>query len=162
MRSIDLFATLAELAAGLIPPSDGTSLMPVLRGEDTADRDVFAAGHYGHSSYLRAAIVGPWKLLQDVRAGTEQLYRLDEDPRELDNRIGRDPGEAERLRQLLGRRWDLSANDVVLLRKFDRLGRFPDRIAFDWFFIDYMMNQCKEGLHIACVGIQRLGPRFKR
>jgi arylsulfatase A-like enzyme len=100
VRSIDLAPTLAELAGLPAPTVDGTSLMPLLRGEETGDRVALSATSDRAVLSQLAVRSPPWKLIRWLQSGQEEAYRLDVDPRERENRIGEAPGE---LRELLDR-----------------------------------------------------------
>jgi len=119
VRLIDVYPTLLELAAGIEAPCDGEDLARVWSGGEQRDRDVFVQGTYAGTD-LRAAIVGDFKLVWDLRAGVESLYDLARDPREHRNLRDALPERAGALRAALGRRWDLSVNSVVLSRRVRR------------------------------------------
>ncbi len=111
---VDVFPTIFELCAGVHVDGDGRTLARVWNGEETADRDVFAQNYFTDSpGYFKwAAYNGPYKLIEDVYAGTEQLYDLGRDPNETENLIEAEPEIAEKMRALLGERWDRSVNDL--------------------------------------------------
>lgn len=80
--TMDLMPTLMDMA-GLkqpegAPPSDGVSLLPLLKNETTELEERYLFWKMGHSCAIRK---GPWKL---VRNGDDQpeLYNLDKDPGE--------------------------------------------------------------------------------
>lgn len=93
--NLDIFPTAVELAGGTMPRDreiDGTSLVPLLRGEREQVREVV---HYYQGSNLFAIRKGPWKAHFAIRgqqpaaagAGAArltvlQLYNLEHDPAE--------------------------------------------------------------------------------
>jgi arylsulfatase A-like enzyme len=115
VRAVDLYPTLLDLTAGISAPGEGRHLRPIWQGEETADRDVFARTQYTGWS-LRAALIGRYKLVDDLRTGQRALYDL------RGAGEGRDVSEQrpDALRSLvhaMGRVWDRSMNDVVLRRR---------------------------------------------
>ncbi len=156
VRSIDLFATLLEHGLGVTPAADGASLFPVLAGSERADRDVIAVGEYA-GEFMRVAISGGWKLVQDVRGNSEYLYRVDEDPGEVENLVDRQPAEAARLRQLMGAAWDRALNDLALTRKIQRLGnRELDEQRMRNWSRQVLQNSCAHGQAAACDQLRAL------
>lgn len=86
--NFDLFPTLLELAGRpLTADLDAVSLLPVLRGEQSAaPRELYfvrreGGPQYGGKSY-EALIRGDWKLLQNSPYGPLELYNLKDDPQE--------------------------------------------------------------------------------
>jgi len=121
---VDLMPTLTALGCGGTPPADGRSLAPVWRGEETADRDVFAwTGYKGVDR--RAAWSGAYKLTHDLVSGAQRLTLLGGSG---DNLVERAPDELARMRSVMGRRWDLSLNDLHLAAKLEAL---PGRLIED-------------------------------
>lgn len=118
VRLVDVFPTLLSLALGAEAPSDGRSLEPIWRGEDTADRDAIAVSWY-HGTNQRSIATGPWMLVQDLKAGTERLWSLGDGHREVARPD--DPAVLAATRDALGRAWDRAVNDVVLGRKARQL-----------------------------------------
>lgn len=122
--SIDLFATLAELAGAPLPSDrtlDSLSLVKTLLDGSPTPREVFA---FYKGPDLEAVRKGDWKL-HFCKAGVEQgefpqLYNLREDVGESRNVHAQHPGivaaieaEAERFRQAFGdRRLDRSGSEV--------------------------------------------------
>ncbi|MDD5310099.1 MAG: sulfatase [Deltaproteobacteria bacterium] len=154
IRLVDMYPTILALAAGARAATDGRDLSDVWSGRDTRDRDVFAMTSY-RGSRLRAAISGSWKLVENVASGATWLFRIDASGREGDNLIDDHPADARRMRDLLGRRWDLSMNDAVVRRKLRLLPRrmLPDAITKVW-ERDVSRLECQRGDDAACRRIE--------
>ncbi len=114
VRGIDVMPTVLDLL-GIPVPSflEGRSLVPVIRGEETADRVAFvqtSRAGYGEpdpanvTDRIRAVSDGTWKLIhyffKEDQARFE-LYHLAEDPLETRNLVAENPGKANELRQRL-------------------------------------------------------------
>lgn len=117
---LDIFPTLCELTGTPLPASvEGLSLVPVLRGEKAATRDVFC---FAYRHFQRAVRSGRWKLvLYNVKGQhTTQLFDLQEDPWEMKNLAG-EPAQAERVKELeqLLQEQLRKAGDAVELSKPD-------------------------------------------
>jgi arylsulfatase A-like enzyme len=91
---VDVLPTIAEAAGAThpaqragrpIPGPEGRSLLPVLRGGDVADRDLFWE-HEGNCAVRR----GRWKLVRKYRHPWE-LYDIDADRTELHDRAAEHP-----------------------------------------------------------------------
>ena len=90
--SMDIFPTMLELAALPLRSDlhvDGTSLLPVLRGDGTiSDRPLFwHYPHYHHSRWTPGASIrdGDWKLIEFYHLEKVELYNLRDDPSEQHN-----------------------------------------------------------------------------
>ncbi len=82
VRLVDLTPTLLDLAGEPFGNVDGSSLLPLVSGEERGDRTAWIVGtDAGRVSQL-ALRQPPWKLLVHVESGQEEAYRLDTDPRE--------------------------------------------------------------------------------
>ncbi len=117
VMNIDLAPTLAALAglapAGLLPPIDGLSMVDQLDGTEAAWRTDILGEHWGSEPQpgdlsppipTFALVRGPqWKYTEYCTGETE-LYDLTQDPNELTNIAGANPGVvatmAARLREL--------------------------------------------------------------
>jgi arylsulfatase A-like enzyme len=115
VRTIDLYPTLLELTAGIGAGGAGTHLAPVWQGRERNDRDVYARASYKDVS-LRAALVGRYKVVHDLKTGQRSLHDLRGDG-ERSDLLAREPAIAADLALRMGRVWDTAMNDVVLQRK---------------------------------------------
>jgi arylsulfatase A-like enzyme len=93
--NIDLAPTFSDLA-GMTPgsPTDGTSLVPLLRGDAGEWRDGFLVEFLGSRPPPFEGIRTERHLYVEYRNGWRELYDLVEDPFQLDNRAD-DPGHTE-------------------------------------------------------------------
>ncbi|MFH1762978.1 MAG: sulfatase [Gemmatimonadota bacterium] len=118
VQSTDFFPTMLEMAgaaAVAAGPLDGSSLVPLLTGSGDLRRDaIFWHFPHYHGSGNRpsgAIRMGRWKLLEWFEDGAVELYDLEADPGEHEDRAGVEP---VRVRELLGRlqawRRDVGAN----------------------------------------------------
>ena len=106
--STDLYPTLLAAAGLSLRPDqhvDGTSLVPVLRGRPTLDRNALF-WHYPHYSNQGgfpggAVRMGDWKLIEDYEDGQVRLFHLGRDLGERNNVAGRYPGRVEQMRSRL-------------------------------------------------------------
>lgn len=97
----DLYPTICELAGVAIPPSvQGTSLMPVIRGEK---RELHGAvfGYFTGTQRMMRASDG-WKLIWYPKVGKRQLFHLPDDPDEVRD-LASDPAHAPQLQSLTTR-----------------------------------------------------------
>ncbi len=117
ITSPDLFPTLLELAGlPLLPEQhrDGTSILPLLKGEARLDREAiyWHYPHYGNQGGTPGSSIrlGDWKLIEFFEDGRLELYNLRDDISEARNLAGAQPGLAAELRSKLeGWRKELSA-----------------------------------------------------
>lgn len=97
----DLMATFGEIVGAKFPTGarlDGVSIVAALRGQTMDSAKRTAVIH--HSGSGRFAIrSGPWKLIFDGQLEPIQLYNLDPDLREQNNRLGDQPDVVARLQQ---------------------------------------------------------------
>ncbi len=105
VKSIDLAPTVLELlgAAGALPAAQGTSVVPLLGGNEGASAGdgyseaFYARLHYGWSE-LRAVRTKRWHFIEAPRA---ELYDLERDPGETANLASSELATIERLRESL-------------------------------------------------------------
>ena len=102
----DLLPTFCGMAAVDLPgqPIDGSTLVPVLRGDATKlDRDAiyFHYPHYHHSRPAGAIRQGDWKLIEFFDDDQLELYNLVDDLGETMNLADTHPQRAERMQQRL-------------------------------------------------------------
>lgn len=94
---MDLFPTFAKLGGAKVPAHiDGRDLMPIIRGEQSAVREVL---YTAYRDCMRALHDGRWKLIRYPLVDRTQLFDLEKDPRELTN-LAELPAHAETLRRL--------------------------------------------------------------
>lgn len=118
--SMDFFPTMLEVA-GLKPdeskPTDGVSLMPVLSGDDSLDRDAIYF-HYPNYAFhggnkLGSAIrQGDFKLIERFDDGSVELYDLKKDIGERKNLASAKPELAKSMRQKLAE-WRKASNAAM-------------------------------------------------
>jgi arylsulfatase A-like enzyme len=96
VRLVDLTPTLLDLAGRPLENVDGSSLLPLVSGEERGDRTAWIVGtDAGRVSQL-ALRQPPWKLIAHLESGQEEAYRLDTDPREQRSIPGEAPAELRR------------------------------------------------------------------
>ncbi|MFO7903350.1 MAG: sulfatase [Pirellulaceae bacterium] len=124
--SMDFFPTILELAGMPLRPErhvDGTSLLPLLRGQ-APDQSRKLAWHYPHyhgSTWAPGAAIrhGEWKLIEFYEYDEVELYNIEADPGETRDLSGELPERTAELRKEL-RQWQQSMD-----AKMPRLN--PDR-----------------------------------
>jgi len=109
--SMDYYPTLLEIAgvkgdAKHNSSVDGLSLVPLLRGTGTLDRDTlfWHYPHYWNGGGVRPYSIvrkGDWKLIEFTETGRVELYNLREDGSEKEDLAAKNPAKAEELRKLL-------------------------------------------------------------
>lgn len=100
VSSVDLFPTLCEAAGVRARGVDGTSLLPLLRGEPARPRQLF--WHYPHYSNQggepsSAILDGDWKLIEFYHGPRQEIYNLRNDPGETRNLASSQQSMARRL-----------------------------------------------------------------
>jgi arylsulfatase A-like enzyme len=103
---VDLAPTLVDLFELTIPPDfEGASMLDAMTGAAPvpADRPIFAELlPYTHlAEHHVAMILGDYKLIRVITAGTEELYNLKADPTEQTNLLDKEPEQAKRMRAAL-------------------------------------------------------------
>ena len=110
VRHVDLLPTLLDLLAVPPPPSasafDGVSLLPLLTAETDSPAAVVAGTEAVSEDRtegrdVRALVSGGWKLVEDKRRGTVELFHLSVDSEERRNRAASMPERTETLRRRL-------------------------------------------------------------
>ena len=106
VSSIDLLPTIADAVGVAVERSwrvDGISLLPLLRGKPTLEREAlfWHYPHYHHSTPASAVRSGPWKLIHFYEDGRDELYNLADDLSERHNLAGQEPERVAALRKLL-------------------------------------------------------------
>lgn len=98
---VDILPTLADLL-GLEPefPVDGTSLVPLMRGDDLPDR-VLVAEHGGGEELIRAGWDDRWRLVHHEQDGTAELYDRRADPGETRDVAAQHPEQVRRLMEAI-------------------------------------------------------------
>lgn len=104
VRTIDIFPTVFD-ALKIDGPKgvDGTSLLPLLRGE-RLDLPVYAETDYRLYRHLRSYRDGDFKLILDLQDGEKELYDLSKDPHEKNDISSSEPRRTYEMEQLL-RKW---------------------------------------------------------
>lgn len=105
-RTVDILPTIADLLdraspeAIPMPPTDGESLVPLVTGE-SSPRTLFATigRNDDRSPPLEAVRTANFKLIHDMRTGTEEFYDVVRDPAEQDNLVSK-PASADVLADL--------------------------------------------------------------
>ena len=83
---VDLMPTLTDLGGASVDGLDGTSLVPLADGTESSDRPAVMVATDKGAISLFAIRRPPWKLIHHLGSGGEEAYRIDLDPRELQNR----------------------------------------------------------------------------
>ncbi len=102
----DICPTLLDLC-GLPAPDglgelDGKSLVPVMRGEQARVREtLYSEIDYGSGQHWLQE--GPWKYIWFGVTQEEQIFNVDDDPRELHDRSGEEAARLKPLRETLAR-----------------------------------------------------------
>jgi arylsulfatase A-like enzyme len=110
VRLIDIFPTLIDLSNGSMPDHvRGKSLLPILRGEDEADRPAVIESFSRIDFALRWK---GWKYMLNKETGQEKLYRYLDDPGENRMVLDEYPGTAQEMRSYID-------NHVQNLRIFE-------------------------------------------
>ena len=93
VRTVDLVPTLLDLAGLPARETDGASLLRLVDGREHGDRVAVIAGTDMGALTALAVRKPPWKLVLHVESGELEAYRLDVDPRELEDRAAEAPPE---------------------------------------------------------------------
>ncbi len=103
--STDFYPTLLDIAGLEMRPEqhvDGSSLVPILEGQSSIGREALH-WHYPHYSNQGgfpggAVRMGPWKLVEDYRDGSVQLFNLEADLGERNDVAAQHPDRVTRMR----------------------------------------------------------------
>ncbi|MCA9008345.1 MAG: sulfatase [Planctomycetaceae bacterium] len=105
--SMDFYPTLTELAGAKLPQSqliDGVSLMPLLRGEKSLEREA-VFWHFpcyiGRGEPSSAVRMGDWKLIEKFQDESFELYNLRDDVGEKHNLAKQNPAKLRELQKVL-------------------------------------------------------------
>lgn len=94
----DIYPTALDLIGAKMPDGlDGKSLVPIMRGRQTAVHDAL---FLAYKDVQRAVRKGDWKLIRYPKVDYTQLFDLRSDPDELKN-LAADPAQADRVRDML-------------------------------------------------------------
>ncbi|MFQ6115023.1 MAG: sulfatase, partial [bacterium] len=97
VQQIDIAPTILELiGVEELPPLDGESLLPIIRGEKKARTSIIL-----EDEEQRAYLDGKWKYIKDYYVQKEALYQIEDDPCEVVNLIDREKEIAQRMRASL-------------------------------------------------------------
>ena len=108
IQTIDVFPTLIEIASGRRcrdKQIQGVSLVPLLKGRQIADRNLYFYRSY-EDQYC-SVLNGDWKLIK-YRSGEYRLYNLETDLSETKNLVGTSPKMFNRLKKELND-WEAKA-----------------------------------------------------
>lgn len=101
----DLPPTLLDLMGYPIPGNyDGSSRVPMMLGQaPSEDRPVFSEllPYTSWKEHHKAVMLGDWKFISVLTAGSEQLYNLADDPGEKKNLLKENPEQAKKMREIL-------------------------------------------------------------
>ncbi|MGL4552906.1 MAG: sulfatase, partial [Gemmataceae bacterium] len=125
VSSVDVMPTVLGLLGRPVPEQvRGVSLVPALRG-GPARRDVISETDYRQYTYKRSLIAPDgWKLICTLETGGRELYYLNVDPGEADDRAAAEPARANELQRrlfahfadighdLTARKWERGMNPV--------------------------------------------------
>ena len=106
-QTSDLFPTVCAIAGTAAPGVDGVSLLPDLIGkpQDLSDRTLFWVRREGgppyHGQDYYAIRRGPWKLLHNTPFRPYELYNIEKDEAEKDDRFREEPAIAKELMRAL-------------------------------------------------------------
>jgi arylsulfatase A-like enzyme len=119
VTSPDIYPTLLEIAGLPLRPEqhcDGVSMMPLLQGGTGLGRDAiyWHYPHYGNQGGTPGCSVrsGEWKLIEFFDDNRLELYNLNEDISESDNRATAEPALRDRLHAKL-KAWRNEVNAII-------------------------------------------------
>jgi arylsulfatase A-like enzyme len=97
VSSLDLIATLLDVAGAEMPVVHGQSLAPLLEGSTQSHSEALFC-EWGPEKMVRE---GPWKYVYHPEREIQQLFNLHDDPQELENLAGTQEALERRLRERL-------------------------------------------------------------
>ncbi len=115
VSSIDVMPTVLGLVGVPAPAGQlrGRSLVPLIRGEESA-RDVFSETDYREYTFKRSVITPDgWKLIRTMETGVREVYDLNADPGEQDDRSAADPARADDLERKMLAHWKALGHDLT-------------------------------------------------
>ncbi|NRB73110.1 MAG: sulfatase [Verrucomicrobiales bacterium] len=123
---MDFYPTILEIAGIDAMPEqhlDGISLVPVLKGEEVADRSLYwHYPHYGNQGGEPSAIIqdSDWKLIHYFEDGRNELYQVDSDIGEQNDVAAQHPEKVKAMEQAL-KTWqkEVGADFPTRNAKFD-------------------------------------------
>ncbi|MCP4679040.1 MAG: sulfatase-like hydrolase/transferase [Deltaproteobacteria bacterium] len=125
---IDIYPTVLDLLDQPIPDNlSGRSLRPLFEGKDLKKRPIFAevSGRMGEA---RAIIEYPWKYIHNYTTQRGELYHLEQDPGEKDNRTDLEKARVkemfdrlEKWKQSMAPRWKIEQTAPLSLPEINRL-----------------------------------------
>ena len=124
MTGTDFYPTILQLAEIPLKPKqhvDGVSLLPLLKGESLAERDLYwHYPHYGNQGGEPCAIIrsASWKLIHYFEDGRNELYDIKEDIGEQSDQLKQYPQVAQELMAKLST-W-LKETGALIPKKDDR------------------------------------------
>ena len=89
-QSIDITATMLDVAGATLPTCEGRSLRPLIKGEGHAREVVYSelAGHQGKGNYLVMAATDRYRYTYDKENDIAcELFDLEKDPGEMHNLV---------------------------------------------------------------------------
>lgn len=101
IQTLDVYSTLVEIASGKDQKDkqvNGVSIMPLLKGDDIEDRELYFLRSY--EDQYAAIIEGDWKLIK-YHSGNVQLYNVKEDIGEVSNLVFVHPKKTKALKAKL-------------------------------------------------------------
>jgi arylsulfatase A-like enzyme len=103
---LDIMPTLLDVAGAPLPePVGGQTLLPVLRGEEPAERPIYSECPARRSSYDDKALrMGRYKLVYDVKLDRAELYDLQADPGEQNDLSAAEAQRTAAMREMV-RAW---------------------------------------------------------
>lgn len=150
----DFFPTILELAGLPLMPeqhADGVSLLPLLKGDQIKDRDLFwHYPHYGNQGGEPSSIIrsGPWKLIHYWEDGRDELYHVINDIGEKEDLAKKHPAKRAALRRKLNTWLDnMKANMPDLNPRYDAVKAVEQEQAMKTHVLNRLERQHAAYLH---------------